>query len=47
MLTCANHRGLYSEEAGASGELLSNGPWALTQRAPISAAANLDSEPGS
>ena len=42
MLTYANHLGLYSEEIGASGELLGNFPQAFTHLAMISAAVNLD-----
>jgi GH15 family glucan-1,4-alpha-glucosidase len=42
MLTYSNHLGLYSEEIGASGELLGNFPQALTHLAMISAAVNLD-----
>jgi GH15 family glucan-1,4-alpha-glucosidase len=42
MLTYANHLGLYSEEIGASGELLGNFPQAFTHLALISAAFNLD-----
>jgi GH15 family glucan-1,4-alpha-glucosidase len=42
MLTCANHLGLYSEEIGASGELLGNFPQAFTHLSLISAAIALD-----
>jgi GH15 family glucan-1,4-alpha-glucosidase len=42
MLCYANHLGLYSEEIGASGELLGNYPQALTHLSLISAAFNLD-----
>jgi GH15 family glucan-1,4-alpha-glucosidase len=46
MLTYANHLGLYSEEIGASGELLGNFPQAFTHLALISAAVNLDGKLG-
>jgi GH15 family glucan-1,4-alpha-glucosidase len=46
MLTYANHLGLYSEEIGASGELLGNFPQAFTHLALISAAFNLDRQLG-
>jgi GH15 family glucan-1,4-alpha-glucosidase len=42
MLTYASHLGLYSEEIGASGELLGNFPQALTHLSLISAAIALD-----
>jgi GH15 family glucan-1,4-alpha-glucosidase len=42
MLTYANHLGLYSEEIGATGELLGNFPQAFTHLALISSAFNLD-----
>ena len=42
MLTYSNHLGLYSEEIGATGELLGNFPQAFTHLAMISAAVNLD-----
>jgi GH15 family glucan-1,4-alpha-glucosidase len=42
MLSYSNHLGLYSEEIGASGELLGNFPQAFTHLAMISAAVNLD-----
>ena len=44
MLTYANHLGLYSEQIGASGELLGNYPQAFTHLALISAAIRLDRE---
>jgi GH15 family glucan-1,4-alpha-glucosidase len=46
MLTYANHLGLYSEEIGASGELLGNFPQAFTHLSLISAAVNLDRKLG-
>jgi GH15 family glucan-1,4-alpha-glucosidase len=46
MLTYANHLGLYSEQIGASGELLGNFPQAFTHLALISAAVTLDHELG-
>jgi len=42
MLTYSNHLGLYSEQIGATGELLGNFPQAFTHLALISAAINLD-----
>jgi GH15 family glucan-1,4-alpha-glucosidase len=42
MLMKANHLGLYSEEAGVTGEPLGNMPQALAHLAFISAAVNLD-----
>jgi GH15 family glucan-1,4-alpha-glucosidase len=42
MLSYANHLGLYSEQVGASGELLGNFPQAFTHLGLISAAFNLD-----
>jgi len=42
MLTYANHLGLYSEQIGATGELLGNFPQAFTHLALISAAYDLD-----
>jgi GH15 family glucan-1,4-alpha-glucosidase len=42
MMTYANHLGLYSEEIGASGELLGNFPQAFTHLGLISAAFALD-----
>jgi GH15 family glucan-1,4-alpha-glucosidase len=46
MLTYANHLGLYSEQIGASGELLGNFPQAFTHLALISAAVTLDERLG-
>jgi GH15 family glucan-1,4-alpha-glucosidase len=46
MLTYANHLGLYSEQIGATGELLGNFPQAFTHLALISAAFNLDRQLG-
>src|SRR3954451_3548575 len=46
MLTYANHLGLYSEQIGATGELLGNFPQAFTHLALISAAFTLDRELG-
>jgi hypothetical protein len=37
-----NHVGLYAEQTGPSGEALGNFPQAITHRALISAAFNLD-----
>src|SRR5262245_14852513 len=42
MLGYANHRGLYAEQTGPSGEALGNFPQAFTHLSLISAAFNLD-----